>query len=61
MMNEKELQIQMPISRVFELVEKSERIAAVERMANSNSYFSMRDFYTVLGIKVKEDTAHEAI
>ena len=61
MMNENTITVQMPISRVFELVEKSERIAAVERMANSNSYFSMRDFYTVLGIKVKEDTAHEAI
>ena len=60
-MNENTITVQMPISRVFELVEKSERIAAVERMANSNSYFSMRDFYTVLGIKVKEDTAHEAI
>ena len=36
-----------------ELVEKAERIAAVERMMNRTDFVSNEDIYAVLGIKKK--------
>ena len=61
MMNEKELQIQMPISRVFELVEKAERIAAVERYLNGGSYLTVKEIISLLGINVKEEKVNALI
>ena len=54
-MNENTITVQIPLEEYKELVTKAERIATIERIANSNSYFSMSDFYTILGIEVKED------
>ena len=55
MMNEKELVIQMSYTTALELIQKAERIATVERMANSKSYYTPEEIYTVLGIEIKED------
>ena len=61
MMNEKELVIQMPYTTALELIQKAERIATVERMANSKSYYTPEEIYTVLGIKVKEENANATV
>ena len=61
MMNENTITVPVPLEEYKELVTKAERIATIERMANSNSYFCMCDFYTILGINVKEEQKIEAI
>lgn len=60
-MNEKELVIQMPFGRVCELIEKAERIAAVERYLNGGSYLTVREIISLLGINVKEEKTNEAV
>lgn len=56
MMNEKEkITVSVPLDEYKELLAKAERIAAVERMANSGNYFTPEEVYTILGIEVKED------
>lgn len=42
-----------------ELVEKAERIAAVERLVNSDDYVSEKNILTVLGIEKKEKGSTE--
>ena len=60
-MKEQDFNVNIPFSRVCELIEKSERIAAVERMMRCKYPPSLEEVLWMLNIKVKEDTAHEAI
>lgn len=55
-MNEKEkITVSVPLDEYKELLAKAERIATVERMANSGNYFIPVGVYITLGIEVKED------
>lgn len=42
-----------------ELIRKAERIAAVERLVNSDGYVSEKNILTVLGIEKKENADGE--
>lgn len=46
--------ITITLEEYNELLRKAERIAVVERMCESKTYYSENDFVTVLGIKKRE-------
>lgn len=50
-MENKDYMIQIPYSRAMELVEKSERAAAVIRIIESGRYISLDDVADILGAK----------
>lgn len=53
-MTEKEMIIQVPFGRICELIEKAERVAAIERYLNAGSQITIDEIIALLGINVKE-------
>lgn len=51
-MTEKEMIIQVPFGRICELIEKAERIAAIERYLNGGSQITIDEIIALLGINV---------
>lgn len=48
------------IERYEELIQKEERINALDRMLKAGRYVIMEDVSAILGISKKEDTANES-